>query len=288
MAKSEIIVRFEDVSFTYPGNSLPALKGVCLDLRQGEFIVVTGGNGCGKTTLGKCINALVPYSTGGEFDGEVTVYGKSTIDTNTAELASRVGFIFANPEDQLVTSTVKREISFGPENLGLDGEVTAERTARVLEDLGIGELASSSVFNLSTGQMQLVAIASFLVMEPSVLILDDPLSHLNMHAAKTVIRAIEGLHKRGTTVVWITQDVTDIFSLAERIIVLSDGTVAFDGTAGDLIREGGVLRPAAILPQHVELAYRLVSSGADSDLMAPSLEEMIRRLDRHLGKRGAR
>jgi energy-coupling factor transporter ATP-binding protein EcfA2 len=286
MAHREAIVRFRDVSFAYPGNRLPTLKRVNLDLKQGEFVVITGGNGCGKTTLGKCINALVPYSTGGDFEGEVTVCGKNTLDATTAELASRVGFIFANPEDQLVTSTVMRELSFGLENLGLTREQILERTVKALEALGIEALMSSSVFNLSTGQMQLIAIAAFVVMEPAVLILDDPLSHLNRSMGKTVIKTIRELHSKGTTVVWITQDVTDIFSMAERIVVLDGGEVTFDGTTNDFILQENVLELTAILPQHVELALRLIAAGADKGLMSPSLDDMIKRLHGHLKNRG--
>jgi len=288
MARREVIVRFRDVSFTYPGNRLPTLKRINLDLKQGEFVVITGGNGCGKTTLGKCINALVPYSTGGDFEGEVTACGKNTLDTTTAELASCVGFIFSNPEDQLVTSTVKRELSFGLENLGLTRDQILERTGKAIEALGIEALMSSSVFNLSTGQMQLVTIASFVVMEPAVLILDDPLSHLNRSIGRTVIGTIRELHAKGTTVVWITQDVTDIFSMAERIIVLDGGEVAFDGTTTDLLLQDSVLQFTAILPQHVELAHRLIVAGADRGLISPSLDDMIIRLDRHLKNRKGR
>jgi len=275
-------VQFRDVSFTYPGNSLPTLNKINLRIEGGEFVVVTGGNSCGKTTLGKCINALVPYSTGGSFDGEVTVCGKDTAETETAELASRVGFVFSNPEDQLVTSTVRRELSFGLENLGIPREETLSRIERVCSDLDIGVLADRSVFNLSTGQMQLVAIAAFVVMGPEVLILDDPLSHLNRSVGKTVLRTIRDLYSAGTTIVWITQDVTDVFPLADRIVVLEEGSVAFDGATADFLRETGTRGFSAILPQHVEIARRLAAAGVDKRLLSPSLDEMIALLKRRL------
>lgn len=278
MAKQEPIVRFKDVGFTYPGNSIETLKHVNLSIERGEFVIITGGNSSGKTTVGKCINALVPYSSGGTFDGEVEVCGRNTIEMSTSELATHVGFIFSNPEDQLVTSTVRSELAFGLENLLLSKEEILGKIEWILEELDIKELEGSSVFNLSTGQMQLIAIAAFVIMEPEILILDDPLSHLNRKVGKTVLRTILGLHSKGTTIIWITQDVTEIFSFASRIVMMDGGEVAFDGTPGQFMLLDDPLKLSAILPQHVDLAHGLIASGADNELMSPSLDEMIAKL----------
>ena len=229
MKKPETVVRFKNVSFTYPGNKQATLEKIDMSLEKGEFVIVTGGNSTGKTTLGKCINALIPYSTGGRLDGEVEVCGKNTVIYLTSELASQVGFIFSNPEDQLVTSTVKSELSFGLENLLYSKQEILERVNWILEELNITELAESSVFNLSTGQMQLIAIAAFVIMKPDILILDDPLSHLNRNVAKKVIQIISDLYSKGTTIIWISQDVTEVFHLADRIIMLDEGKIIFDG-----------------------------------------------------------
>jgi energy-coupling factor transport system ATP-binding protein len=283
-----VIVRFRGVNFRYPGSSRQVLSNINLELGRGDFTVVTGNNSSGKTTLGKCINALVPYSSGGYFDGTVEVCGLNTLETSTVELSSRVGLIFSNPEDQLITSTVKSELSFGLENrLSSRAEITA-RVERILRELDITGLADSSVFTLSTGQMQLVAIAAFAVMQPDILVLDDPLSHLNRNVAKTVIRTIAGLHEKKTTIVWITQDVTEVLHLADRVVVLDHGEVRFNGPPMKLMDLETTGAMPAVLPQHVELALRLVRQGVEGEIFSPSLDDMIGKLKRALMKRGAR
>ncbi len=288
MEQPEIVVRFRGVSFRYPGTSRQALCNINLELGRGDFTIITGNNSSGKTTLGKCINALVPYSSGGYFDGTVEVCGMNTLATTTAELSSRVGFIFSNPEDQLITSTVKSELSFGLENRLSSREEITRRVERILRELDITGLADSSVFTLSTGQMQLVAIAAFVVMEPDILVLDDPLSHLNRNVAKAVIRTIAGLCEKKTTIVWITQDVTEVLHLADRVVVLDYGEISFNGPPLKLMDLENTAMMPAVLPQHVELALRLVRQGVSGEVFSPSLDDMIGKLKSCIVKRGAR
>jgi len=235
--------------------------------------------------LGKCINALVPYSTGGKLDGEVEVCGRNTIEALTFELASQVGFIFSNPEDQLVTSTVQSELSFGLENLMYSKKEILKRVDWILEELKITDLAESSIFNLSTGQMQLIAIASFVIMEPEILILDDPLSHLNRNVGKQVIRIIADLYSKGTAIIWISQDVTEIFHLADRIVMLDKGKIIFNGPPEKFMISENVMNLSAIFPQHIELSYSLISKGVNQKLISPSLEDMIDKLSKYLSQR---
>ena len=176
---SQTIIRIENLRFAYPRTKEAVLRGINLEILEGELVIVTGANGSGKTTLGKCINGLIPYSTGGVLGGTVEVCGIHTLDKDVSELALDVGFVFGNPEDQLTTPHVETEVAFGLCNLGVSRETILERVDAILDRLDIGRLKGRSTFDLSTGEQQMVAIASILVMEPTILILDDPLSQSN-------------------------------------------------------------------------------------------------------------
>lgn len=284
MVRAQPIISIKDVSFVYPGSRFEALSGINLDLNAGEFIIVTGGNGSGKTTLCKCINALIPYSSGGEFDGKVEVCGVNTLMSSTSDLAAHVGFVLSNPEDQLVTPKVNTELAFGLENLSCPKEEILEKIDRILEEFEITDLAQSSTFNLSTGQMQLIAIASFVIMEPEVLILDDPLSHLNRNLCQKVISIVSKLHSKGTTIIWISQDVADIFHLAERIIVMDRAKIVFNGTPEEFIMLEDVSEFPTIFPQHIELSNSLISKGFSRNLLSISLEETVINFRKYFSK----
>jgi len=284
MVKAQPIISIRNVSFAYPGNKIKALSKINLNLNAGEFIIVTGGNGSGKTTLCKCINALIPYSSGGDFEGKVEVCGIDTLMSLTSDLAPYVGFVFSNPEDQLVTPKVNTELAFGLENLSCPKEEILKKIDRVLGEFEISDLAQSSTFNLSTGQMQLIAIASFVIMEPKILILDDPLSHLNRNVGQKVIDIISKLHSKGTTIIWISQNTADVFHLAKRIIMMDSGTIVFDGIPEKFIMLENISKLPIILPQHIELSNSLISKGFSRDFFSISLEETVINFKKYFSK----
>jgi energy-coupling factor transporter ATP-binding protein EcfA2 len=173
------VIRIENLKFTYPRAREPILRGVNLEIPEGELVIITGANGSGKTTLGKCINGLISYSTGGTFEGKVEVCGIHTFEKNVSELALYVGFVFGNPQDQLATPHVETEVALGLCNLVVPRETILRKTQAIFNRLDIERLKGRSTFDLSTGEQQMVAIASILVMKPTILILDDPLSQSN-------------------------------------------------------------------------------------------------------------
>jgi energy-coupling factor transport system ATP-binding protein len=290
---SEAAIRIENLRFAYPRMDEPLLRDISLVIEHGEFVIITGANGSGKTTLGKCMNGLVPYSTGGVFEGRVEVCGTNTLSKDVSDLALQVGIVFSNPEDQLATPHVKAEVAFGLCNLGISRQTILDRIDVILNRLDIGQLKESLTFNLSLGQKQMIAIASCLVMEPEIPILDDPLSHLNQNTSEKVIEIIKDLKKKGTTVIWISQDMSELFDLADRIVLLEGGRVMFNGSPRAMSQKMDVTGLPVIPPQHLELSHALVRAGMPNELEGPSLDdtvgilkELIAPLGRIKGKKG--
>ncbi|MBW2058036.1 MAG: ABC transporter ATP-binding protein [Deltaproteobacteria bacterium] len=280
------IVSIENLSFSYPRVIEPLLRDINLKIYEGELVIITGANGSGKTTLGKCINGLVPYSTGGVFKGRVEVCGVGTLDKDVSELALYAGFVFPNPEDQLATPQVETEIAFGLSNLGIPRETIFERVDTVLDRLAITQLRKESTFNLSTGQQQMIAIASCLVMEPRVLILDDPLSHLNQNTSDKVIEIVRELKAKGTTILWISQNMSEMFGYADRVVLLESGRIAFTGSPEAMCDEIDFGKSPVIAPQYVEFSHALVKAGFADGLVSPDLEKTVEKLKALMPPRG--
>jgi len=272
---SSEILRIEHLNFSYPRMDGPLLRDINLHIEEGELVLLTGANGSGKTTLGKCVNGLVPYSTGGIFEGRVETCGLDTLTKSVSELALCAGLVFSNPEDQLATPRVDTEVAFGLSNLGKPRDLILERVDTILDRLGIRELKDGTTFDLSTGQQQLVALASTLAMEPKILILDDPLSHLNQNTIERVIAITRELNDRGTTIIWISQDMADMFEWADRIVLLDRGRIAFDGAPRTLADRLVSENTAVIVPQYLELSHALVREGLPQSLVETSLDQTI-------------
>jgi energy-coupling factor transporter ATP-binding protein EcfA2 len=166
------LIKIEDLTFYYSDTTRPALKDVSLRVRDGEFVLLTGPSAGGKSSLCRCLNGLIPHFYGGTISGRVTVAGLDTLESSTRELAGRVGFVFQDPENQLVSMDVEREVAFGLENLGFPRDLIAKRLEESLDTLGIAGLRHRPLSELSGGEKQKVAIASVLALHPSVLILD--------------------------------------------------------------------------------------------------------------------
>lgn len=252
------MIEFSSVSLTYDGASRPALVDVDLRIGDGEAVSLIGPSGSGKTTLLKLMNALLVPT-----EGRVSVDG---LDTSNPEhlwdVRRRVGLIFQNPDNQLVSTTVERELAFGMENLGLSRGEIGSRIESILAEFRLTELRDRSPHRLSGGEKQRVAIAAVLAMRPTHLVLDEPTSLLDTEGRREVWRIIEELGRdQSRTVVHVTQFPNEV-ALSKRVVVLADGAIVFDGTPADLfartddLGRWGLARPAAM-----ELAARLRDGG---------------------------
>jgi energy-coupling factor transport system ATP-binding protein len=231
------VISLRGVHYTYPGAEIPALAGIDLDIAEGSFCAVIGANGAGKSTLCYTIGGFVPHYFHGDLAGEVVVDGRNTREHPLGELVRHCGLLFPNPSNQITGArfTVREELAFGLENLGLPADEMHERIDGVLTMLGITALVDRSPLALSGGQQQRVALASILVMGPRVLLLDEPTAQLDPLGSREVFSAIRALSQLGMTVVLVEHKPELIAAFADRVVVVREGKVAMDGSPGQIL-----------------------------------------------------
>ncbi len=228
------MIKLTHIKYRYDERSAEwALKDINLNIGKGEYVLVCGKSGSGKSTLGYLLNGLIPHFFDGELQGNVSVTGKNTRDLTVADLMSLVGLVFQNADAQLFNSTVDKEIGFGLESLGLSPPVIAEQIELTAKVLHIEHLLAKSPMTLSGGEKRLVAIASVLSLNPPVMVLDEPLAHLDWKGAKKIREILLQLHEKGTTLVVIEQRVGALHQDATRCLILDKGEFLFDGSPMD-------------------------------------------------------
>jgi energy-coupling factor transporter ATP-binding protein EcfA2 len=232
------LIKIEDLTFYYSDTTQPALKDISLKVRDGEFVLLTGPSSGGKSSLCRCLNGLIPHFYGGRISGRVAVAGLDTLKSSTRELATKVGFVFQDPENQLVSMDVEREVAFGLENLGFPRHLIAKRLEESLDTLGIANLRYRPLSELSGGEKQKVAIASVLALHPSVLILDEPTSELDPKGAEEVLSVVTRLnHELGLTVILVEHRLDRVLQYADRLIVIDRGVIALDGEVNNILTD---------------------------------------------------
>ncbi|MFZ5822537.1 MAG: ABC transporter ATP-binding protein [Chloroflexota bacterium] len=228
MTESPLVV--ENLSFQYRSRPELAIENISFELKPGEMLLIAGSSGCGKTTLARCINGLIPRSYGGKREGEARLHGKDVAGMPLTDVAQVVGTLLQDPERQIVASNVYNEIAFGPENLGMPREEILERVETAMKRLGIGYLHGRETFNLSGGEKQKVALAGLLAMNPSILLLDEPLASLDPASAYEALEIFRGLADEGKTVLLIEHRVEDaIAARPDRLLYMEDGKVKYLG-----------------------------------------------------------
>ncbi len=241
------MIELRDVHFRYPAAPDEALRAMDLRIAPGEFVLLTGPSGCGKSTLARLLNGLIPHVIPGALRGAVRVHGLDTRHHPVAALATQVGLVFQIPETQLFNRTVEDEVAFGPRNLGLSGEETAERVAWALAAVGIEGFRQRAVCELSGGEKQRVAIASVLAMRPAVLVLDEPLANLDAAGAALVLDSLRRLHREtGLAVLVIEHKTGAILPLADRVLIMDRGRIVRDGQPETVFAEQAYLRELGV------------------------------------------
>ena len=254
----EPIIVFENVHYTYPGDELESLCGVDLTIEQGSFVAVLGHNGSGKSTLAKHMNAiLVPDA------GRVLVDGIDTADeARVLELRRRVGMVFQNPDNQIVANVVEDDVAFAPENLGVPPAEIRRRVDASLRLVGMYDYRLHAPHLLSGGQKQRVAIAGVIAMQPEIIVLDEPTAMLDPQGRKEVVYTAFALCRaRGMTVVFITHHMDECID-ADRLIVLSNGSVAADGKPAEVFADRALMeREGLDVPETTRLLGELRAAG---------------------------
>lgn len=274
------MIIFDDVHYRYEPEGIDALRGVSLQIKEGEHLALIGPNGCGKTTLIRHLNALLLPAA-----GKVSIDGLHTENKkHHPEIRSRVGMVFQNPDNQIVGMTVEEDVAFGPENMRLPTMEIKQRVAESLERVGITELAGRNVENLSGGEKRLVAIASVLAMKPRYIALDEPTAFLDPTAAKRILNIVDKLHAEGVGIIHITHNIAEA-ALTQRILVMNEGRVYLDGTVKVIFAQFGMLQKIGMpLPQITELMLKLLASGLPVRTDIIDLEDALEQIRLLAGK----
>jgi energy-coupling factor transport system ATP-binding protein len=275
------MIRLENVSYAYPQAKIPALREISLSIEAGEFVAIVGGNGAGKSTLSFVLSGFIPHHYQGTMRGTVQVAGMDIPQVTLGEIAGKVGLVFSNPFNQISGArfTVEEEVAFGLENMGVPrGEMPA-RIGRVLEVTGLSDLAQRSPYALSGGQQQRLALASMLVMEPQVLVLDEPTSQLDPAGKIEVFSVLNRLSsERAMTVVLIEHELEWIGSYAERVIVMNRGRIVRDGRPQEILADEGLIAMGAGNTAYTRAARAARAEGLVSlaDPLPVTLEQAIK------------
>ena len=251
------MLSLEKVSHSYEEGK-PVLKGVSLMINKGEFLAIVGQNGSGKSTLAKMLNGLIIPS-----EGKVIVNGMDTADESSLlDIRRTVGMVFQNPDNQIVTTVVREDVAFGPENLGVPSEEIARRVDAALSAVGMESYANSAPHMLSGGQKQRIAIAGMLAMEPEVLVLDEATAMLDPLGRREIIGIVKKLNEeKGITVIMITQYMEEAVGCG-RVVVINDGSIVMDSTPSEVFDRGDELRAIGLdVPPAVELRELLKKRG---------------------------
>lgn len=270
-------VALDGVSFRYEGADALALRGLSMTVPTGQCVVLTGGSGCGKTTVTRLVNGLIPASYGGELAGEVRVAGVEAREWEMSQLCRKVGSVFQNPRSQFFNLDTTSEVAFGCENVGLSRADIRGRVEDSFERLGIGGLRDRDILALSGGQRQMVALASAYAMGPDIFVLDEPTASLDPVSMHRLARVIGHLRAQGKTIIIAEHRLWWLAGVVDRVVTMEGGLIVADCTAEEFSR-GGIEERAArglrawSLDAVVPATPRRLPCRAEDSLERPALE----------------
>ena len=253
------MIELKNVSFKYELQEEKTIKNLDLYVKQGEFVGIIGKNGSGKTTLCNIIRGIIPDFVQGEITGNIIIDNKDINDIERGEMAELVGFVFQNPFSQIsgIKKTVFEEIAYGLENLGVEREEIRQRVTDVIKLLKIEDLQDKNPNELSGGQSQRVAIASIIVMNPQVLIFDEPTSQLDPLGTEEIFDILKLLKSQNKTIILVEHKIDLIAEYADRVVVMDDGQIIFNGETHEILSDRKIEDHNVSMPIVSKLAYKL-------------------------------
>ena len=253
------MIELKNVSFKYELQEEKTIKNLDLYVKQGEFVGIIGKNGSGKTTLCNIIRGIIPDFVQGEITGSISIDNKNINDIERGEMAELVGFVFQNPFSQIsgIKKTVFEEIAYGLENLGVPREEIRQRVTDVIKLLKIEDLQDKNPNELSGGQSQRVAIASIIVMNPKVLIFDEPTSQLDPLGTEEIFDILKLLKAQNKTIILVEHKIDLIAEYADRVVVMDDGEIIFNGETHEVLSNDKIEQHNVSMPIVSKLAYKL-------------------------------
>lgn len=276
-----VIVKAHNLTYTYPNATKPSINNVSFEIQSGDFVILTGPSGCGKTSLCRCLNGLIPHFYHGKLEGEIVVNGKNVVNYPIHELATQVGLVFQNPENQLFALSVEKDVAFGLENLGISREKMRELVYWALEITGTHDLSQRAPHELSGGQQQRVAIASIIAMHPKILVLDEPTSFLDPLGAKRIFDVINRLKESlGMTVILVEHRLDLAVRYANHVVVMDDGKIVLDGEPREVLSSEQARMLGVGIPKVTKL-YQLMAKenllrASEVPVTTDEMEDIIR------------
>jgi energy-coupling factor transporter ATP-binding protein EcfA2 len=272
------IVNLRDVAYKYPLTDSYALQNINLQVNEGEFVAIVGPNDAGKSTLCYTLAGFIPHFFKGELTGMVEVAGLESHNSTLHEWVLNVGLAFQNPFNQISGAkyTVYEELAFGLENIGVPRDEIKVRVEQAMELTGIRDLADRSPYSLSGGQQQRVALTSILVMQPKVLILDEPTSQMDPIGTREVFGVIRAMAQRGLTVILVEHKVEWISAFADRVIALKDGSILLEGTPSEVLTSPLLEENGFGISRYTSVARKAKEAGLwKKERLPVTLEEAV-------------
>lgn len=267
-------ISIEHLKYRYPYTKTLALNDISCEISKGEFIGVIGANGAGKSTLSQALLGLVPNLYHGAYGGKVEIDGLNAKTTPIDSLCKKVGLVFQNPFNQITGSklTVYEEIAFGLENLGIEQSEMQIRVEKIMEMLNISNLKDCSPYDLSGGQMQRMSIAGILVMQPEIIVLDEPTSQLDPKGSEEVFKAVESLKNQGKTIIMVEHKMEKIAQYSDRVMLLSEGKLVDFDTPQKIFSREDLEKYGVNPPVYTQICKQL-SAKDDNGLYPITLEQ---------------
>ena len=238
-------------------NLCPAIDYVSIEIKRGEYISIAGSNGSGKSTLARCLNGLVLPT-----EGEILVDGMDTNDDDLIwDIRKKIGMVFQNPDNQIVSSMVEDEVAFGPENIGIENPELRKRVDNALKSVGMYEYRNREAHKLSGGQKQRIAIAGAVAMRPDCIVFDEPTAMLDPKGRSQVMKVIRELNDQGITIILITHFMEEVAE-ADRVLVMKSGKLLADSVPEDVFADTNLIESAGLeIPAAVLLRNELIENG---------------------------
>lgn len=281
-----VIMECRNISYQYPLTDEPVLKDINVQIEKGKVYGVIGQNGSGKTTFCAVLRGFAPSFYKGKLEGEVLLEGKNITEYG-GEISTRIGYVFQNPFTQIsgVKDTVYEEVCYGLENFGVDVDEIDRRVMEVMRTTNIERLALSNPFQISGGQMQRVALASVIVLEPDVLIIDEPTSQLDPDGTESVFEVIKAMKQKHKTIILVEHKIDLIAEYADEVIAFKDGRIIANGPTAEVLSDMSLLEEGVNLPQVAMLGAKLRERGLALDHIPVTEKDARETISRALKER---
>ncbi|ALS79579.1 ABC transporter ATP-binding protein [Planococcus kocurii] len=271
------IIQLKNVSYRYPVGDEWVLKHITVDIKKGSFVSIVGNNGSGKTTLCNIIRGFIPHFHKGELDGTVILDGKDMNDYELGQLSEKIGYVFQNPFTQIsgVKETVFEEVAYGLENLGVPVEEIYPRVEEVLTLVNIQDLREKNPFELSGGQRQRVALASIIVMDPEILVIDEPSSQLDPIGTDQVFEIIRLMKEKGKTIILVEHKMDLVAEHSDTLILLDEGVILVQGETRKVLSDPLYASANVQYPHVTEVALELQKAGVPLEFLPIKYAEIM-------------